>query len=308
MIFILLILLLFVVISISRRQKNLFIITCILSFIIIGFLLMSPEMKIRSGEDISIGEISEATEELFIHYIDVGQADAIFIDYGDYEILIDGGNNADGDLVVEYLKPYTEKLELVIATHPHEDHIGGLDDVFLYYDVLEVIDSGYDYDTKTYRDYHEALLLEGANYYEDSNMTIKVDEYFEVQIIESGDNYKNTNDNSVIVKIVYMDTSFLFTGDMEEDSEDSILVYDIKADVLKASHHGSKTSSTKEFLDIGNPDIIIVSVGENNKYGHPHESTIARFFEYTTDVFLTSKEGTIILMSDGKIIKKVSKP
>lgn len=310
MLFGLLVLLLIIALKLSRKKVNLFIIVLYSSIVFTGLtVLYYPGTSGNvDEEEVVITEESIIEEDLFIHYLDVGQADSIFIDYGDYEILIDAGNIADAQYISDYIEPYADEIELVIATHPHEDHIGGFSYIFENYDILKVIDSGYDYDTKVFDDYYGAILNENAEYVEDRNMKIVVDDNFEIQIIESGDNYKNTNDNSVIVKLIYKDTSFLFTGDMEKKAEASVMRYNLKSDVLKAAHHGSETSSTKEFLDLINPDIIVISVGQNNRYGHPSEETMSRFFKYTKDVYLTSVAGTVVLKSDGENIQKVTKP
>lgn len=317
MLYIILILLLVLSIKISKRKLNSLIIIWLSVITIIGLIIISSneveetipydgidiESIVNVEEIIDFEEVGEAGD-LYVHFIDVGQADSIFIDYGDYEILIDAGNNGDGALVVDYIKPYTDEIELLIASHPHEDHIGGLDDVISNYDIIEIIDSGLKADTKTYKDYYDSVLLENAKYNEDSSTSIYVDEYLEIEIYETGDDFINTNDNSVVVKINYVDTSFLFTGDMEEKAEAEALLYDLSANVLKASHHGSKTSSTKEFLDMVNPDIIVISVGKDNKYKHPSTETMLRFLDYTEEIYLTSDEGHIVLKSDGVNINK----
>ncbi len=326
MIYVLLVLFLLISVKFSKRKVTPVIILSISLIIVLAFvfsehnifnfnlneILNKQEENISTTEtvdtkilDDEIDLVSEKSlEDLYVHFIDVGQADSIFIDYGDYEVLIDAGNNSDGELVVNYIDEYTDELDLVIASHPHEDHIGGLDIVFESMVVLEVIDSGVEMTTKTYKDYLNALNLEGAIYSEDEDRIIQVDENLIIEIIETGDNYDNTNDNSVVVKITFNEKVLLFTGDMEEHAEMKLLDKNIKADVLKAAHHGSKTSSSKEFLKEVDPDYIVISVGKNNRYGHPHDSTMERFKEYTNDIFITADEGSIVLFI-GEIIERV---
>lgn len=167
------------------------------------------------------GAFNEDTvNEVSVHFIDVGQADSIFIDYGDVDILIDGGNNADGELVVNYLKSLgTDDIELIVATHPHEDHIGGLDTVIYNFDVEQIIKPALSENTKTNRDFEEAI----------SSKSIPVGYPTQGEIIEFGDlkftvlsdkskKYSDTNNYSIVLKMVYQETSFLFTGDAEAEA------------------------------------------------------------------------------------------
>lgn len=243
----------------------------------------------------------EGGEELTVHFISVGQADSIFIDYGDYDILIDGGNNSDGPLVVEYLKELeTDDIEIMIATHPHEDHIGGLDDVLEAYSVETIIDSGLDYDSKTYKDYYSAAQNEeGATFIQDKNMTFELGENVILKILETGDDFKDTNDFSVIVILDYNDIEFLFTGDMESHVELESLNLFSDIDVLKVGHHGSSTSSSNEFLNVTKPEYAVICVGEGNKYGHPHAETLEKLNARNIDIYRTDELGHIIVTTDG---------
>ena len=236
-----------------------------------------------------------------IHFIDVGQGDSIFIDYGDYEALIDAGNNADGALVVNYIKPYVEgNLELVIATHAHEDHIGGLDNVLEAYQVSALIDSGDSSDTATFNDYLTAVSSEpNCDYMADEDMTIDMGGGATLKIIEALDGQSNINDDSVIALLDYNNFEALFPGDSESAAEAACLskLYDI--DVLKAGHHGSRTASTINFLNILKPDTVIISAGLGNQYGHPHQEALQRFSNIRASVYGTFKSGTVILTTTG---------
>jgi len=237
---------------------------------------------------------------LEVHFIDVGQADAIYVGLGDFDMIIDGGNNDDGDLVVDYLKDKVDgSIELMVGTHMHEDHIGGLDTVLKNYDVDKIIDSGSEKDTKTYRDYAKAVKAEPAKYLKDKDMTINVGGGLTVEILEAGDNFKDTNDNSVIVKLTYGERSFLFTGDAEKEIEHKLVKRDIDVDVFKAGHHGSSSSNTKEFLNKVTPSIVIISAGKDNKYGHPHKEAVTNFSKHTDQVYGTWEEGHIVVITDG---------
>lgn len=184
-------------------------------------------------------------------------------------MVVDGGNNGDGVYVVNYLKNLNvDDIEILVATHQHEDHIGGLDDVIEAFEVEKIIDSGQVVKTKTYLSYIEAAKNENAELLEDEDMVLQIDKNLRIEIIETGDNYANTNDNSVIVRVVYNEVEILLTGDMEIEAEKKILNKNIQADILKAGHHGSSTSSSKAFLKKVNPEYIIISAGLENKYGH----------------------------------------
>jgi beta-lactamase superfamily II metal-dependent hydrolase len=247
--------------------------------------------------------ITSATE-LKVHFIDVGQADAIFIDFGNYDILIDGGNNEDGQLVVDYLKKLkTDDIEILIATHPHEDHIGGLDDVIKAYKVKTIVDSGYVHSSKTYEDYLDAALEEkenGAEVLKDTDMSFELGGGAKFDVIETGDDFgDNINNYSVLTKLTYKDVKFLFTGDMEKDVESKILNKDIQADILKVGHHGSSTSSGREFLDKVGAKIAVISAGQDNEYGHPHLETLVAIGRSGGNIYSTTKGGPVVITTNG---------
>lgn len=239
--------------------------------------------------------------ELTVHFIDVGQGDAILIDNKDFEVLIDGGNNKDGKAIVTYIKEFIDgNLDLVIATHPDADHIGGLDDVIKAYDVSKIIDSGATKDTKTYQDYWQAAQNEPkCKVLYDDDMVIDLSYGATIKIIETGDNYKDVNDNSVVAQLNYREISVLFTGDMEQEAEAASLSKFGKVNVLKAGHHGSKTSSSQKFLDVLKPEYVIISAGKENSYGHPHKAVLERYFNNSATVYGTFRSGTIVMKTNG---------
>lgn len=248
--------------------------------------------------------IHSTTGELQVHFIDVGQADAILIDNQTFEVLIDAGNNKDGAAVAAYLADYVDgALDVVIATHPDADHIGGLDDVLQAFDVSKIIDSGAAKDTKTYKEYWQAAQNEAnCEIVYDADMLLDIGGGGMLEIIETGDDYKDANDNSVVAKLTYGNVSVLLTGDMEKEAETTNLSRFGKVTVLKAGHHGSATSSSQALLDILQPEYVIISAGRDNSYNHPHQKVLQRYFNSNATVYGTFRSGTIIMSTDGTTV------
>lgn len=244
-------------------------------------------------------------DELRVSFIDVGQGDSEFIELPNGEtMLIDAGTNETGKNVVDYIKSlgYTS-INYVVGTHPHEDHIGGLDDVIKTFDIGSIYMPKVTADTKTFEDVLDAaesknLMINTAK----SGVSIMNTEDLSVKFLAPTlDSYENTNDYSAVVKVVYGDTSYLFTGDAEEFSE-NLITDDVKADVLKVGHHGSSTSTSTEFLKKVSPASAVISCGKDNSYGHPHSETLQKLADMGTAVYRTDELGTIVSVSDGKTI------
>ena len=236
-----------------------------------------------------------------VHFIDVGQGDATLIDCGETEVLIDGGDNNAGPVVVNYLKPYVEgKLDYLIATHPDADHIGGLDDVLAAYGVGEVIDSGYISSSRSYRDYITAAQSEaGCTFSYDSNRTLSLGPETVLCVIETGDDWDTANDSSVVCELVCGNVKVLFTGDMTQDTEQARLSLFGDVEVLKVAHHGSAYSTSREFLDVIRPEYAVISYKTGNDYHHPALSTLRRLLACGATVYGTGKSGTVVLTTDG---------
>lgn len=240
---------------------------------------------------------------LEVHFIDVGQADSILVKHGDFSMLVDAGNNEDGDLVNNYIKSKgISKLDYVVGTHPHEDHIGGLDDVINNFDIGAIYIPKASTTTKTF----ESVLLAIQN----KGMKVKspiIGDKFDlggvtVTILGPNSNsYDDLNDSSIVLKVDYGTTSFLLTGDAEGKSESEILAsgININSTVLKVGHHGSDSSTTDEFLNKVNPKFAVISVGEGNSYGHPKQSVLNKLQSRNIPVYRTDENGTIVAISDG---------
>lgn len=250
---------------------------------------------------------NDKSKSLELHVIDVGQGDSLLIKKGELEILIDAGPNEAGSKVVKYLKGnFVKEIDLVISTHPHEDHIGGMDVVLDNIPVKRVIDSGDTLDTKTYRDYMIAVKASGAELIYDNNLMYDYGDV-KVQIIELGDNHKNTNENSVVAVISYNGKNILAAGDLEEDLEDELTqilrAKNITIDLYKASHHGSKTSNSSELIDYIKPEVVVISAGEGNKYKHPNRDAMQNFLNNTDRVYSTHKSGNLKFTIEDEIVE-----
>jgi len=243
------------------------------------------------------------TGELKVHFIDVGQGDSILIDLEDTEILIDGGGKSPG--VVAYLNDYVDgALEVVVATHPHADHIGGLIAVLSIFEVEEVWHNGDSSDSKTYSEFMNGVESEGAEVHVAKlHDTIQAGE-LSLYVHHPSRVFDSTNNNSIVIHLAYGNIDFLFTGDAEKEAEggmmmlSSVRIPDIE--ILKVGHHGSRTASSKDFLAITSPEVAIYMAREGNSYGHPHEETIIALTNIGAEIYGTDIHGTIIVITDGE--------
>lgn len=257
---------------------------------------------------------SNSTQLMEIHYIDVGQGDAILVQVNDKNLLIDSGPKESSSNLFNYLHSLNiNKLDYVIATHPHEDHIGNMYSVIKKFDIGEFFAPKVTHSSKSFERMVESLISKNKkiNIFDTNTTSINLGEniYISTYSPSKKDYGNNLNLYSTVFRIQYGNTSFLFTGDAEKNNEDEILnsYSSIRSNVLKIAHHGSSTSTSQAFLEAVNPEITIISVGSDNSYNHPNSKILNLLNSIGTKVYRTDKDSTIILISDGtNIYKKTS--
>ena len=279
--------------------------------ILLAFLIINNQDKIKNLFNQNNNQnqndyINTNNDLLKVHYLDVGQGDSIFIELPNNEtMLIDAAESYQSEKIINYLKNLNyQKIDYVIGTHPHTDHIGGLKDIINTFEIGKIYMPKVVSTTKTY----ESLLMA----IKDKNLKINTAKAG-TSIIDTDDlkinilapnnsTYTELNNYSVVTKITYGTTKFLFMGDAEKLSENEIKE-NVTADVIKIGHHGSNTSSSIDFIKKVNAKYGIISVGLNNKYNLPKEETITNWKNSGTKIYLTSINGTITAISDGTNIK-----
>ena len=238
-----------------------------------------------------------------VHYIDVGQGDAELIICDGHAMLIDGGNVEDSSLMYSYLeKLEVDELDCVVCTHPHEDHVGGLSGALSFATADTVYCSYTEYDSDAFSKFLKVLGKQGLSITVPSDGDSFYLGSALVQIFGPLDEYEEVNDNSIVLKVTYGKTSFLFMGDAMEDSENDIMDsgYDVNCTVLKVGHHGSETSTSYRFIYLSEPKYAVISCGKDNSYNHPNESVISRLTDADVTVYRTDNDGTVICKSDGE--------
>lgn len=299
-----------------RKKKNMKIETTIISVILFIVAIITGyfgnieqyfNINEKQVEKITAEEsqnvVLEGENHLQIHFFDVGQADSILLISNGETMLIDAGNNEDGDLIVNHINRLgIKKIDYVIGTHPHEDHIGGLDDVILNFDIGTIYMPKVQTNTKTFEDVLDAIASKNL-----SVLSPKKGDKFTVgevvcEVMLCGDGtkeeQKNLNLASIVIRATYQEQSYLFMGDSEVENETSRTWP--QTNVLKVGHHGSDTSSSESFLNQVLPQIAIIQVGKGNNYGHPKQTTINRLNKLGILIYRTDEKGNILIESDGK--------
>ncbi len=289
----------------KKTQKKVPLIAQILIVAVIfavGFALLAQSLK---KEKNSLGVVIEdSTYPLVtIHYIDVGQGDAVFVELPKHRaMLIDAGPASRGGDVVAYIQAlgYTQ-IDYLIGTHPHEDHIGGLPDVLDAFTVVDFYMPRVVHTTKTFENVLDAAEENGLKIQTaKAGVVLLEEDLLKAELLSPvRDDYEDLNDWSAVCRLTYDETHFLFMGDAEALAESEIQG-DVSADVLKVGHHGSSTSTSEAFLERVNPSYAVISAGADNSYGHPHAETLEKLKAQGCKVCRTDTDGTIVVTSNGQ--------
>lgn len=287
--------------------------TPVMLVLLISAALLLPNYQVASERypwlELNFSDwIGAPQGDLAVHFIDVGQGDSILIIAPAKTVLIDGGTRGAGAGVVQYLKDKgVRRLDLVIATHPHEDHIGGLLAVLEAFPVGEVWDPGVPHTSQTFQRWLELIEQKDIPFVETrAGMSIDLGGGAKMAVLHpQNPSSSHLNDASIVTRLVFGKVSFLFTGDVEIPSEQEIIAFSssLRSTVLKVGHHGSTTSSSPDFLVRVSPTYAVISAGTGNRYYHPHQEVLDRLKNSGIKTFRTDLHGTIVMISDGATIQ-----
>ena len=282
----------------NRKKFNELLYFCLgLLVLLVGYFTTNSNNTSSSYENNST---SSNNNEVLVYFIDVGQADAIYIKDGNSNMMIDAGNNADGQLLVKYLQSLgVQEFKYVVGTHAHEDHIGGMDDIINNFKINNFYMPDAISTSKNFEDVLDALDSKKVTF-----QTPNIGDKFMLgnanfEVLSIGTDTSDLNDTSLVLKMTYNTTCVLFMGDTSSNVEKNLLDKDINCQVLKVGHHGSRYSSSDEFIKKVSPTYGIIMVGKDNKYGHPTKKTLDILEKYQVNIHRTDEEGTILMHLKG---------
>lgn len=290
------------IIKFRRRQILIFLLFLYTAFILqYSLKALTPPQKVKNIQ------INSTAGELIVHYLDIGRADCILIqEPNGHIILIDGGNESDSMYIQSYLFTLgIRKIDVLIATHPHEDHIGSLDDLVYTFEIGKIYAPKISYQSNSYVNFIKSIEKKGYEItYTRAGDHFRVgDANFEI-LSPSKDKYPSLNDYSLVSKLNFGNVSFLLMADAQGEVLNEILDsgYPLKSDVIKIGHHGDLVSTPLKFLKAVDPEIAVISV-KNNSYNHPHLATLSNLYLSHVETHLTAGKGTVVMTTDGKEIK-----
>ena len=254
---------------------------------------------------LAVSSVAFANENLTAHFLDVGQGDSILLQFDGKNILIDGGIQEMGPRVETYLKSHgVSSLDLLVATHPHEDHIGGLITILRDFPIKQVLDSGQPHSSQVYETFLTLIDQKNISYnVAQRGQKINLDTNLKIDVLSPPPTLfsDDLNQNSIVLKVTYNKVSFLLMGDAGFEAENSIKAasYDLKSDILKVGHHGSSSASGASFLAKVKPAISIIEVGAGNDYGHPTQKTLGTLQSIGSKIYRTDTNGNIVITTDG---------
>lgn len=289
----------------KKHILSLLTLACLLFSMLTSCIQLTPPLPDESAPTGNPPSQSLSEAGLQLHFIDVGQADAILVSSQGKHMLVDGGNVEDSSLVYSYLKKHNvEHLDYVVCTHAHEDHVGGLSGALSAATASKVLAPVTDYDSKAFRNFVAKATERGCTVEIPTAGTVFQLGGATVTVVGPLKQYNETNDTSIVLRIVYGETSFLLTGDMETEAEADLLDagVELRSTLLKLGHHGSSTSTSYRFLRKVAPTYGVISVGTGNSYGHPNDEVLSRLRDADVTLYRTDLQGDVICSSDGKAL------
>lgn len=254
---------------------------------------------------LALSGAAAGADELTVHFLDVGQGDSELLQFAGKNILIDAGTQDTGPKVAAYLRSHgVTSLDLVVATHPHEDHIGGLLTILREFPVRQVLDSGQIHTTSTFETFLSIIDQKNIPYATaQRGQTINLDPRLRIEVLSPPkQSLGSLNENSIVLKVTYGSVSFLLMGDAGIAAEQSLLAsgYNLDSEILKVGHHGSSSASSARFLQAVRPAVSIIEVGAGNDYGHPSQKTLSNLQRVGSKVYRTDLNGNIVVTTDGQ--------
>ena len=291
-----------------RRRYGWFVSLALIVLSVLGYLFASGRLDFLFGGSSSAEPVEGIVE---FHFIDVGQGDAALIRTEEGNVLIDAGTNASEDELLAYLrKEGITEIAFAVFTHPHEDHIGGADAILEYCIIEKIIMPNVADDHDSYDEMMTAIRAEGAEViYAQPETVYTLGDLVMTVLGPVSSGYKDMNNDSVVLRVDFGESSVIYTGDAEDVSEKEMLERyafsnKLDCDLLKVGHHGAQNSTTEDFLRAVSPEIAVISCGEGNRYGHPRQAVLDRLDSYGTEYFRTDLLGDIVFISDGTTLEK----